>query len=103
MSYPSPLKSIRLKCLDCCNGSSEEVRLCHLVNCALHLFRSGHKPLGQAAPSRVKTIRKKCLACSYGNTAEVRGCEVLGCPIHPFRMGKNPNCKRSASAVPCFS
>lgn len=37
----SPLKAIRLKCLDCC---SNEVKLCTLTRCPLYPFREGHNP-----------------------------------------------------------
>jgi hypothetical protein len=30
-SRMSPLHALRLKCLDCCNGSAQEVRLCAAV------------------------------------------------------------------------
>ena len=40
----SPLKAIRLKCLDCCNGSSNEVKLCTCEKCPLYPFREGHNP-----------------------------------------------------------
>lgn len=40
----SPLKAIRLKCLDCCCGSSNEVKLCTVAGCALYPFREGHNP-----------------------------------------------------------
>lgn len=40
----SALKAIRLKCLDCCCGSSNEVNLCTAVKCPLHPFREGHDP-----------------------------------------------------------
>ena len=40
----SPLKAIRLKCLDCCCGSAHEVKLCTAVKCPLHLFRLGKNP-----------------------------------------------------------
>ena len=40
----SPLKAIRLKCLDCCCGSSNEVQLCPAMGCPLHPFREGHNP-----------------------------------------------------------
>ncbi len=41
----NPLKAIRAKCLECCGGSPKEVRLCSDVDCPLHPFRSGQKPL----------------------------------------------------------
>ena len=40
----SPLKAIRLKCLDCCCGSSNEVKLCTVERCPLYPFREGHNP-----------------------------------------------------------
>lgn len=40
----SPLKAIRLKCLDCCCGSSNEVKLCTVEKCPLYLFRFGKNP-----------------------------------------------------------
>ena len=43
----SPLKAIRLKCLDCCCGSSNEVKLCPAEICPLYPFREGHNPFIQ--------------------------------------------------------
>lgn len=40
----SPVKAIRLKCLDCCCGSSHEVKLCSVTNCPLYPFRFGKNP-----------------------------------------------------------
>jgi len=40
----SPLKSIRLKCLDCCLGSSKEVKECTVESCPLFYFRLGKNP-----------------------------------------------------------
>lgn len=37
----SPLKTIRVYCLDCCNGSSSEVRKCPVTRCPLYLYRFG--------------------------------------------------------------
>lgn len=41
---PTPLRSIRLKCLDCCCDSALEVRLCPCTECALHIYRFGKNP-----------------------------------------------------------
>ena len=39
------LRVIRLKCLDCCNGSSNEVKLCPCdKTCFLHPYRLGKNP-----------------------------------------------------------
>jgi hypothetical protein len=40
----SPLKAIRLRCLDCCCGSASEVRKCTAVACASWPFRMGVNP-----------------------------------------------------------
>ena len=42
----TPLKAIRAKCLECCGGSSKEVRLCQATQCPLHGLRSGHRLRG---------------------------------------------------------
>lgn len=44
MKRISPLRAIRLKCLDCCVGSSLEVKLCTAEDCPLYLFRFGRNP-----------------------------------------------------------
>jgi hypothetical protein len=43
-SITSPLKAARSKCLDCCNGSPNEVKLCPAEDCPLHPFRFGKNP-----------------------------------------------------------
>jgi hypothetical protein len=40
----SPLKAIRLKCLDCSCGSAPEVRACVFTECSLYPFRFGKNP-----------------------------------------------------------
>lgn len=44
MEVLRPLKAIRMKCLDCCGGSSNEVKLCDIDTCTLWPYRSGHRP-----------------------------------------------------------
>ena len=64
----SPVKAIRQFCLDCCGGSSAEVRACTSVNCALKPFRFGKNPFlhrvmteeqKAAATERLKAIHAK--------------------------------------------
>lgn len=43
----TPLKAIRAKCLDCCIGQVNEVRLCPSKDCALWPYRLGHNPARQ--------------------------------------------------------
>lgn len=40
----TPLKAIRLKCLECSAGSRKEVRDCGVVECPLLAFRFGRNP-----------------------------------------------------------
>jgi hypothetical protein len=40
----SPLRALRLRCLDCCCGSIDEVRKCVSVTCASWPFRMGENP-----------------------------------------------------------
>lgn len=40
----TPMKAIRLKCLNCCCGSSHEVKLCPCTKCPLYPFREGRNP-----------------------------------------------------------
>jgi len=44
MAKLTPIKAIRAKCLDCCNGQQKEIRLCTVKKCALHEYRFGHRP-----------------------------------------------------------
>lgn len=40
----NPVKAIRAKCVDCCCGQYNEVRLCPVTNCPLYPFRFGKNP-----------------------------------------------------------
>lgn len=40
----SPIKAIKAKCLDCCCGQKEEVKLCPATTCPLWGFRLGKNP-----------------------------------------------------------
>jgi hypothetical protein len=40
----SPLKALRARCIDCCAGSANEVRLCTAVSCPAWPFRLGSSP-----------------------------------------------------------
>lgn len=48
MEYKTnPVKAIREKCLDCCCGSSLEVKLCNIESCPIYPFRFGKNPFRQ--------------------------------------------------------
>lgn len=40
----SPLKAVKKKCLDCCCGSLNEVKICTIQKCPLYAFRLGENP-----------------------------------------------------------
>ncbi len=40
----TPMKAIRAKCLDCCCGQANEVKLCPCVDCTLYPYRFGKNP-----------------------------------------------------------
>jgi hypothetical protein len=109
---PTPLKSVRLACLECCGGSAVEVRQCVATSCALWKFRFGRRPsaedvaatVGQpvyplekrlAGTSGLKAVRRKCLDCSGGSVDAVRTCAFSACPLFEFRLGKNPRIVRT--------
>lgn len=66
----SPLRSIRLKCLDCMAGSSNEVKLCVSPDCALFPFRFGKRPEGtykkRVLSEEQKEVLRKRFAKSIG-------------------------------------
>jgi len=44
-------KRIKKHCLECCNGSHNEVRLCHIEECALHEHRVSSRVKKDSEPS----------------------------------------------------
>lgn len=44
MAKRDVMRAIREKCLDCCCGQAQEVKLCEIRDCALHPFRFGKDP-----------------------------------------------------------
>lgn len=40
----TPIKAIRLHCVDCCAGQLAEVRRCPFTECSLYEYRMGHRP-----------------------------------------------------------
>lgn len=48
MEYKTnPVKAIREKCLDCCCGSTLEVKECTVETCPIYPFRLGKNPFRQ--------------------------------------------------------
>ena len=66
----TPVKAIREKCLDCCCGSANEVKLCTIERCALWPYRFGKNPHHREMTQE----EKEKLALNFrGNTPENRG------------------------------
>lgn len=87
----TPSKAGRKYCLECCKGSSKEVRLCPAnMNepiCPLWPLRFGK---GTVGVKTLKAIREKCLDCRAGSPSQVRNCNDTDCPLWPYRLGHNP-------------
>ena len=66
----SPLKAIRMKCLDCCCDSPKEVKLCGAKNCEIYPFRFGENPYRKKRilTEEQKELLAKNLAISRGNS-----------------------------------
>lgn len=58
MAKLTPMKAIRRKCLECCNGQVKEVRECSIKKCALYGYRSGHRPKGEEFTAEDSEIEK---------------------------------------------
>ena len=74
----TPIKAIRLKCLDCMCGNAMEVKLCPAKDCSLYEFRLGHNPnitprqmteeQKAAAVERLRLAREKQLQMQRGSS-----------------------------------
>lgn len=62
MKRLTPLKAIRLKCLDCSAGSAHEVRGCHISDCPLHPYRFGKNPKRAGIGPRKAEFSEKSVA-----------------------------------------
>ncbi len=61
----TPMRAIRLKCLDCCCESSTEVKLCPDQDCPLWGYRSGHNPARAGIGRKDFIVKQPILsACS---------------------------------------
>lgn len=55
----TPIKAIRLKCLDCCCNSANEVKFCKCNSCALYPYRFGKRPRGTEELEAMAKIEKE--------------------------------------------
>ena len=56
-------KAIRAKCLDCCGGQRNEVKLCPVTNCPLWIYR-----LGKEVEENTPKLGEKTIAQSIKMT-----------------------------------
>ena len=66
----SPLKALRLRCIDCCAGSSLEVRLCTAASCPSWPFRLGRNPWRPPASEAQRAWGRRLAAMSSGAFSE---------------------------------
>lgn len=59
-----PLKSIRLKCLECCCGNPKEVAKCHIWDCTLWPLRPGFR---KKRTSTMSEEQRKAVAIRFQN------------------------------------
>lgn len=55
---PTPVKSIRKKCIDCSGGSLKEVRDCDIDDCPLYPFRMGKNPNRRSCKNNPNLVKK---------------------------------------------
>jgi hypothetical protein len=68
----TPLRAIRLKCLDCSGMSAKEVRLCPIQRCPLFEYRFGKNPR-RAGQGNVQNLRRKTATEDAESTARASG------------------------------
>ncbi len=96
----SPKKACHTACLECMEGSAQQVTACKSTSCPLYPYRLGHVPRGSLPGPATKAIKNYCLMC-VGVREDVQTCTANGknpgmghdhylCPLYPFRFGKNP-------------
>jgi len=85
----TPLKAIRVRCLNCVGFEKTVVRECDFTNCPLHALR-----MGRGARATLKVIRAYCMWCCNDQRAEVKQCPAKECPLSQYRSGRRPKMTR---------
>ncbi len=94
----SPLRALRLKCLDCCNGSAREVRLCTAVDCPSWPFRMGKNPWRRPLTGEERVERRARLAGKI--TAAPSEAQKTGGEIGASHLGRGRGPDTPSSASP---
>ena len=87
----SPLRALRLHCLDCCNGSAQEVRLCTAVGCPSWPFRMAKNPWRRKLDPQERAALQARLVpngASESTAAQKTGSEIAA---SDFDRGRVPN------------
>ena len=71
----SPLRALRLRCIDCSGDSANEVRLCTAVQCPAWPFRMGKNPWRAPASKEIRERARAALAATRARLAKNRGQE----------------------------
>ena len=89
----TPLKAIRAKCLDCCIGQANEVRLCPVSDCSLWPYRLGHNPkLKGTRPGIAANFTKNALQGAAISSSSFSDGESYGeyyAPKNPDTIAQN--------------
>ena len=68
----SPLRAIRMKCIDCCGGQISEVRLCPCKQCVLWPYRMASNPF------RTRTMTDEQREAARDRLAMARAAKRIG-------------------------
>jgi hypothetical protein len=68
----TPIKAMRKKCLDCCCGSPQEVKLCPVRDCALYPYRLGKHPKRTGTKGQINPGLQKFQRVAKGEIANKR-------------------------------
>ncbi|MCY2987179.1 MAG: hypothetical protein NTY19_04825 [Planctomycetota bacterium] len=75
----SPLRAIRLKCIDCSGGSVVEVTKCVIPDCPLWPFRAGKNPMRKPKVLSEEQRARLAAQLARGRQASI---ESLPVPLH---------------------
>jgi hypothetical protein len=69
----TPIKAMRRKCLDCCCGSPQEVKLCPVKDCSLYPYRLGKHPKRTGTRGQIPAGLQKFQRIAKGKIANKAG------------------------------
>ena len=96
----SPLRALRLKCLDCCNDSAQEFRLCTAVDCPSWPFRMGRNPWRTPLDDQERAQRadrmKRNLAAASTSPEKTQG-QIDASPSDGARVPERPTADISST------